>query len=349
MAHPGAVDDFRKCCELQTPSRMPLFALGLEFDMRMSGVTQRQSRVDVDTTVAGLLDATRRSDYDWAMVFPDDYVELEPLGLRMSDDEDRPTMPTQYLSMDRETLNRLRIPDASKEMRLPIHLEMIRRVKVVLGDSACVVGRIAAPFSALGLIYGIDTLLIKMLEDPDLVRDNMAFFVDHQAAFGLAQIAAGADVLWLGDCVAASSFLRVEHFAGFAFEPACEVAALLVKANGLVIYHSAETSIPHLKWQAQMPASAVNLGEGPRIAEVRQALDAGKCLMGNFDPELLRDGNPQQVADATATMVREDLPGGGYVFNTGEGIMENTPAENVGAMLKSARDAAATVLDEEAP
>lgn len=349
MAYPGAVDDFRKCCELQTPSRMPLFALGLEFDMRMSGVTQRQSRLDVDTTVAGLLDSTRRSGCDWAIVFPDDYVEMEPLGLRMTDEEDRPTMPTQYLSMDRETLSRFRIPDASKEMRLPIHLEMIRRVKKELGDSACVVGRIGAPFSALGLIYGIDTLLIGLLEDPDLVRDNMAFFVEHQTAFGLAQIAAGADVLWLGDCVASSNFLRVEHFADFAFEPACEVAASLVKANGLIIYHSAETSVPHLKWQAQMPVSAVNLGEGPSIAEVRRALNAGKCLMGNFDPKPLRDGNPQQVADAAATMVRENLPGGGYVFNTGEGIMENTPSENVEAMLKSARCAAATVLQEEAP
>ncbi len=348
MAYAGAVGDFRKCCEQLTPSRMPLLALGMEFDMRMSGVTRRESRLDVDKSVAGIIESVYRSDYDWAVVFPDDYVELEPLGLQMSDMEDRPTMPTQHLSMDRETLGRFRIPDASKEMRLPLHLEMIRRVKDELGDTVCVMGRIAAPFSALGLIYGIDTLLIKMLEEPGLVRDNMAFFVDHQIAFGQAQLDAGADVLWLGDCVAASNFLRAEHFADFAFEPACEVAAALVKTDGLIIYHTAETSAPHLKWQVQIPASVVNLGEGPSIAEIRRTLDTRKCLMGNFAPLLLRDGTPEQIADAASIMVRENLPGGGYMFNTGEGVMENTPVENMDAMLKAVRVAAASVLEGEA-
>jgi uroporphyrinogen-III decarboxylase len=326
---------------------MPLFALGLEFDMRISGVTQREARLDVGKTVAGLVDTIRRSDYDWAMVFPDDYIEFEPLGLQMSDDENRPTMPTQYLPMDRDTLNRFRIPDAGVEMRLPIHLEMIRRVKEALGDTVCVVGRIAAPFSTLGLIYGIDPFLVALLEDPDLVRDNMAFFTDHQTAFGIAQLQAGADVLWLGDCVAASNFLRVEHYADFAFGPACAVAEALVKADGLVIYHSAEISVPHIKWQVQTPASAVNLGEGPSVAEVRRELGAKKCLMGNFDPKPLRDAEPQQIADTAAAMVRENLSGGGYVFNTGEGIMETTPQENVEAMLNAAREAAAAVLKEQ--
>ena len=347
MAYPGVVDDFRKCCELQTPSRMPIFALGLEFDMHVSGVTQREARLDIDKTVQGLVDTIHRSDYDWAMVFPDDYIEFEPLGLEMSDDEDRPTMPTQYLPMNRDTLNRFRIPNASKEMRLPIHLEMIRRVKEELGDTVCVVGRIAAPFSTLGLIYGIDPFLIALLEDPDLVRDNMAFFIDHQTAFGIAQLQAGADVLWLGDCVAASNFLRVEHYADFAFEPACEVANALVKENGLVIYHSAETSVPHLGWQVQMPASAVNLGEGPSVDEVRRELGPRKCLMGNFDPKPLRDADPQKVAEAAAAMVRENLPGGGYVFNTGEGVMETTPGENVEAMLKAARETAEAILEDQ--
>jgi uroporphyrinogen-III decarboxylase len=95
-----------------------------------------------------------------------------------------------------------------------------------------------------------------------------------------------------------------------------------------------------------MPASAVNLGEGPSVAEVRRELDAKKCVMGNFDPKPLRDAEPQEVADAASAMVRENLPDGGYVFNTGEGIMETTPEENVEAMLSAARQAAAAVLGE---
>jgi len=111
----------------------------------------------------------------------------------------------------------------------------------------------------------------------------------------------------------------------------------LVKTGVLIIYHTCETSLPHLKLQIQIPASAVNVGEGASIAAVKRDLGTGKCLTGNLDPLLLRDGSSEQVVEATDKMVDENLPGGGYVFNTGEGIMQNSPPENVKAMMRTAR------------
>ena len=59
--------------------------------------------------------------------------------------------------------------------------------------------------------------------------------------------------------------------------------------------------------------------------------------MGNFNPILLRDGSPEQVAEAAEKMIRENLPGGRYIFNTGEGVMCNSPPANVAAMLDAAK------------
>ena len=338
MAYLGVIDDFRACCEFRTPSRLPVFALGLEFDMRVFGITCAQSRMDVDAMLRCKTQAVDAFDYDLTEIFPDDYIEFEPLGLDMSNDPTHPTMPLSYLPMDQTTLQRFRIPDPAKDMRLPIHLEMIRRTKAALGDTCCVMGRIAAPFSALGLVYGIDTLLIAMLEQPDLVRDNLRFFTEHQIAFGQAQQVAGADVLWLGDCVADSKFLSPEWFAEFAQGPATEVAGALTADRSLVIYHTCETSLPHLELQTDIPASAVNVGEGADIAGIRRAIGRKKCLTGNFDPVLLRDGTPGQVAEATVEMITANASEPGYVFNTGEGIMANTPRANVEAMMRTAKN-----------
>jgi len=344
MAYPGVTDDLRACLELRPPGRLPVFALGLELDMRVAGVNHEEQRTDVDKAVGGIIDAVRRFDYDWGMVFPDDYIEFEPLGLKMRYPPDGPAMAAEYLPLPRETLRNFRVPDARQEMRLPIHLEMIRRLKAALGDTVCVAGRIAAPFSAPALVYGIGKWLVAMLDDPDLVRDNIAFFVDHQIAFGRAQIEAGADLLWLGDCVAGSYFIGPDHFAKFAFEPAARVIEAMNTAGGLIIYHSAERSLPHLKHQARLPSCAVNVGEGPRIADIRRSLGVRKCLTGNFDPKFLRDAAPAQVASATEAMIRENLPGGDYLFNTGEGIMSTTPPENVDAMMRAARVAVAEIF-----
>jgi len=340
MAYKGVIEDFRACTELRGFSKMPVFALGLEFDMRMAGMNYRQARTDVKKMVECQVKAVQTFGYDWAVVFPDDYIEFEPLGLNMRDEIDHPTMPHDYLPMDRDTLARFIIPDPKTEMRLPIHLEMLREVKKKFGDTVCVMGRIAAPFSAMGLIYGIDTLLINMLEDPGLIRDNSSFFIDSQIAFGKAQLEAGADILWFGDCVASSNFIRPEHFSEFAFDAAAKVASALTQMDGLIIYHTCETSLPHLELQVQLPVSAVNVGEGVSISEVKRKLSPKRCLMGNFNPLLLRDGTVEQIEKETEKMVRENLIGGGYAFNTGEGIMHNSPPENVVAMIKTARTTA---------
>jgi uroporphyrinogen decarboxylase len=344
MAYPGVVADFRACCELRTPAQLPVFALGLEFSAEAIGMTCAESRTDVDKMVRCQVESVRRFDFDLVEIFPDDYIEFEPLGLRMSADPDRPTMPLEYLPMAPAVLRRFRLPDPQREMRLPIHLEMLRRCKAAVGDRACVLGRIAAPFSALGLVYGIDTLLVAMLTEPDLVRDNLRFFVEHQIHFGQAQLQAGADLLWLGDCVADSKFLSPTHYAEFAFESAAQVGEALTRAGGLVVYHTCETSRAHLEQQVQLPVSAVNVGEGADLAALKAALGGKMCLTGNVDPLLLRDGTPEAVAASARELVLRAAPGGGYAFNTGEGIMRTTPAANVTAMMTAARAAGAAVL-----
>ena len=336
--YPSVKSDFLACVEGRVPGRMPLVSLAMEFYAHQAGVSDEDLRENVDAAVGCVLDALRRYDEDWAIVFPDDYIEFEPLGLPMRVARDLPAMPAAYLPFTRDTLRRLTIPDSARAMRMPLHLEMIRRVKRAVGAEALVMGRIAAPYSSLALVYGIERLMLGTLLDADLVQDNLEFFVEHQIAFGKAQLAAGADLLWLGDCCAASTFISPDQYAIFAFEPAARVAEAIVANDGLVIYHSAETSLAHLRYQVQLPVHALNIGERKaRIAQLKRELDPKLCLMGNFDPKLLRDGTPDEVSRATEQMVRENLPGGRYIFNTGEGVMRTTPPENYEAMCQAAR------------
>jgi len=316
----------------------------LEFDYLRAGLSYGQMRTDVDGMVRSQVEAVREYDTDWAVLFPDDYIEFEPLGLPMRDDADHPAMPSAYWPMDREVLGRLRVPDRFDARRCPIHLEMLRKTKDALGDTTLVMGRVAAPFSTLGLVYGIDELMIGLLTDPELVRDNMRFFVQHQIAFGRAQLEAGADVLWLGDCCAGSAFISVPQFKEFAFEAAAEVVEALVKHGALVIYHTNETSLPHLAEQVQLPVHAVNVGEGPNLSEVKRSLDPEIALMGNFECLLLRDGSPAEIARETERVMRDAAPGGRFMLNTGEGVMGPTPPENVAAMIGTAKSLATELV-----
>lgn len=152
MPYDGVLNDIRACIEGTPPARLPVFALGLEFDMTWSGLNCAQGRNDGEAAAKATIRALNHFGYDWAMVFPDDYVEFEPLGLDMVDDPDHPAMVANYLPMTSDRLRQFKMPDPDRDMRLPIHLDTIRRIRDAVGKTACVTGRIAAPFSALGLI-----------------------------------------------------------------------------------------------------------------------------------------------------------------------------------------------------
>ncbi len=339
MAYAGAMADIRRCIALRTPSRVPYFPISVMYDYHHFGYTFGQWRSDPRAMAELGRKAVDEFDYDVYMLHPDDLLEYENLGIRIQAEEDLPAAVAEYLPATEATLRSLRLPaDLGRSGRLALHLEGLAALKQRLGDSVCLTGRIAAPFTTLTLILGIEPTLVLMLEDPRLLRRFEEFFLEYNDRVARLQLEAGADALWLGDCVATSHFISPvqyqEHAAGFAAASARRVQ----EAGGIVFYHGNEKSIPHLSLMAGLGFDAINIGEGVDIGEVKRAIGGKVCIMGNLDP--LHDLQPrssQEVEKVVQQIVERAKPGGGYLFCTGEGVPHNTPAENLQAMRRAVR------------
>ncbi len=339
MAYTGVIDDVRACMGLATPSRVPVLALGEEFDIEMydPDIDYGEYIWNVEKMVECQIQAVQRFDYDWICLIPDDYIEFEPIGVKTTV---RPRTPPAAISNPpptRETLNNLSLPDAYNDGRMPVHLEALGGIKSAYGDSLMVTGRVAAPFSSVGLLYGISEGLILLLDNPDLLRDTMDFFVELMTMWGIAQVEAGADAIWLGDCVASSGFLSPQHYADFAVEPAKRVSDAISQAGGIVIYHGGENSLEHLQIAAPY-FDIINVGEGIELRAVKDAIGDQVCLSGNVDPmRLMNYSDLSEVAAETRRIVEANKPGGGYIFNTGEGIPRQTDPDVVQTMIATAK------------
>ncbi len=321
MAYRGVVDDLRTCARLGTPSRVPVFALGEEFDVEMYDIDYARYILSAQDMVKCQVQAVERFDYDWILLHPDDYIEFEPLGVATTVGERMPPAAVGTLPADPDTLRGLKIPDASSDGRMPVHLD----------------GRVAGPFSSVALLYGIREGLIMVLDDPALLRDTAEFFVELMTTWGIAQLDAGADAIWLGDCVASSGFLSPRHFADFALEPAARVSDALRAHGGVVIYHAGEHSPAHLELAAER-FEIINVGEGVDLGQMKAAIGDRVCLSGNADPiKLMNCDDVAEVEEETRRVVEAGKPGGGYIFNTGEGIPRQTRPEVVHTMIQTAR------------
>ncbi|MBN1676112.1 MAG: uroporphyrinogen decarboxylase family protein [Kiritimatiellae bacterium] len=338
MAYKGVLDDIRKCVNLEKPGRIPVFACSEEFDVRVCGTTYEAYCQDPEKMAACQIAAVETFDYDWAWLQVDDCIEFEVLGVGTKGAGNILRATYGYLPATAETLNGLKMPDPHKDGRMPVLLEAIAKVKARFGDSVCVTGRTAAPFSSVGLLYGMQETLLLPYTDADLLKETMAFFVELQTAFGKAQIEAGADAIWFGDCNASSHLISPEQYKAFAFGPAKAVSDAYKAAGGLVFYHASEegASLPAM---TELGVSALSVGPGIELGTALSVTAGKVCGLGNLDPiGVLQNGSVEQVRQETIRLMGEAKKAGAHLFNSGEMIPRETPEANMRAMVETARE-----------
>ena len=338
MAYSGVLEDIGICVNLGIPKRVPIFAISELFDVGMSGLTYAEYTQDADKMAKCRIEAVKRFDYDWSCGWPDDYIEFEPLGVRLKGEADVPLAPYEYPAACWDTLRNLKPPNSQCDGRMPAFLEAIRKIKNELGDTICLSGRVAGPFSSVALLYGIESTLVLLIENPELFKKTADFFVELMSAWGKAQIQAGADAIWLGDCVASSGFISSEHYSEFAAGGALKVSEALKKEGALVFYHAGESSLAHLELMADVQPSALSIGGKIDIKKAKETVGKRICLLGNIHGiETLQLGSPEEVEKETIRIMEEGKKGGGYIFNSEEGIPRETPEENIKVMMETAK------------
>ena len=339
MAYDGVIDDVRRAIALEKPERMPVFACSEEFDVKWYGkYTYEELCQDGDKMAEVWIAAIEEFDYDWAWLQVDDCFEFEPLGVGTHGEGNILRATKDYLPATRETLKSLKVPDPKTDGRMPEKLKAIRLVREHFGDTVVVEGACAAPYSSVGLLFGLQETMMLTLSDPELLDEACEFFVELQSRFIEAQIEAGAHAIWLGDCNAFSGFLSLEQYRKFAF-PSCKKLVDKAREMGTIVHlMNSEVRTDYLLAESELGVEIVNCGPGADVAEVRKAFTGKTCFSGNLDPiEVLMRGTPEQVAAETERIVKIGNSAGGYLFCTGEMNPRDVPEENMRAMVAAVR------------
>ncbi|MGQ9575034.1 MAG: uroporphyrinogen decarboxylase family protein [Thermoguttaceae bacterium] len=346
MAYDGLLEDVRRAIARERPTRLPVFAHSEEFDVRWHGqYTYEEVCQDGAKMAAVWIAAIEEFDYDWAWLQVDDCFELEPLGVGTHGQGNILRATKDYLPATQATLDRLRIPDPQTAGRMPEKLKALRLLRRHFGDRVLVEGSCGAPFSSVGLLFGLEETMVMALTQPELLQRACDFFVELQARWIQAQVHAGAHAIWLGDCNAFSGMVSLEQYRRFALEP-CKRLVQRAHALGAIVHlHNSEILIPYLLAEVETGADIINCGPGADLAEVQAALSGKCCCSGNLDPiEVLLRGTPEEVACQAERLVRIGYSQGGYLFCTGEMNPRDTPEANMRAMIAAVREASRAMM-----
>ena len=338
MAYRSVLEDIRKAVAMEKPTRLPTFICSEEMDVRVCGSRYDRYNSDAKELARVQIEAIRRFDYDWAWLQVDDCMEFEPLGIGVRGEGDILPATCEFLPTTEASLESLIRHGYRVEGRMQVLLDAIKIVKDHFGDSVCITGRTAAPFSSVVLAFGMTETMMMLYDSPKFVDEANQFFEEYQTRFGLDQIAAGADAIWFGDCNASGHLISPENYRRFAMEPARHVCDAYKEAGGLVIYHASEELPAIVDLQADIGFSILSVGPGLDIEEARKIAGNRVCLSGNVDPiRILANGTPQQVREEVERIVRNVSVHGGHVMNSGEMVPRDTPEENVRAFVETSR------------
>jgi len=112
--------------------------------------------------------------------------------------------------------------------------------------------------------------------------------------------------------------------------------------SAVKIFHICEPRISHVLGRLGDMGMDV-LYFAADITEVKKAVGAKVCLMGNLSPiDLILPGSPEQIrAEARRCVGIAGEPAGGYLLAPSGAFIPGTPAQNIQALLDTA-DAAKT-------
>jgi MtaA/CmuA family methyltransferase len=274
--------------------------------------------------------------FDYVSTISDPAREAADCGARVEFFADQPPslVETEARLADKIQLTGLRQPHPLGGGRMHDRVKGVGRLRKKVGHDLLVEGWIEGPIAQASDLRGINTLMMDFFDDADFVHELFAFVVEMELNFARAQVAAGADLIGMGD--AAASLVGPDVYQEFVWP---EEKRLVdgVRALGVPVrLHICGNTRAHLAGMTKLGCSIVDLDSMVPLAQARAQMGPDQVLLGNLNPvAVLRNGTPADVTAAVTACHRDAGPR--YIVGAGCEVPPDTPEANLRALGDYAR------------
>lgn len=283
------------------------------------------------------LQPIRRFHFDAAILFSDILVVPDAMGQKVSfESGEGPRLEAIEEPGDLSRLSR----EFDVRKLAPV-FETIDRVKGELPSDVAFIGFCGAPWTVASyMIAGRGTsdqspARLFAFRHPEAFRQLISRLVEASAAYLLAQIDAGVEVVQIFDSWA--GVLPPLEFEKWVLAPVRDIiSAIHAKRPDfpvIAFIRGADAHLHRLSKELGAQCLGLDTSADPRWS-VRQR-DGNVALQGNLDPLALVAGGPALETEVAAIL--DAFKGTPHIFNLGHGILPHTPIENVERLVALVR------------
>jgi uroporphyrinogen decarboxylase len=276
-------------------------------------------------------------DYDGIYVSSDNWIMYSALGGTVDFPDDDEPMGREVLCRDIHDYRRLKVPDPTKDGRMPVIIEAVKITMDQAGQDYFILANIdSGPFQLAGILRGLEQFFFDLNDSSQHIQKMIQFCQQVTITYGVAvREATGVPAVQFGDSTA--SLLSREQYEEFVFPHECQVIEELQKAGLLVFLHICGNSTHILDLMVQTGADCLEIDEAVDLGRAFEIVNNRTCIRGNIRTTLFLDGTREQVFREAQRCVRLSK-GGKYILCAGCGIPKYSKFEN----LKALREAVET-------
>jgi len=275
------------------------------------------------------LQPVRRHDVDAAVMFADIMLPVLGMGVEVELVENvGPVIHAPVRSL--ADVERLVVPEP--EESVPWVLESVRLVREALREDQAVVGFAGGPFTVAGyLIEAKPTREFKltkacMYSEPEVWHTLMEKLADAFSLYVAACVRAGADLIQLFDSwVGALSVADYREFVA-------PYSARVLDAVDVPTIHFATGDAHLLEERALVGGDVIGIDWRVSLDVAWERIGDDRGIQGNLDGAVLL-GPWDRVEAGTRDVLERASGRPGHIFNLGHGVHQETPVENVKALV----------------
>lgn len=315
--------------------RPPNFNIMMTFAAHFIGEPLSRYYADHRVLVAANLAVLEAFDLDIVQAISDPYRETSDFGAQIDFPQDGLPLCRKPLLSDPVDLLSLRVPSPESGRRMSDRVEAVRAFRENVGGDVPIMGWVEGALAQAADLRGMLNLMYDLTERPEWVEELLEMCVEAEIAFACAQVAAGADIIGLGDAVA--SQISPAMYRRFALPYERRIFAAVHELGGLARLHICGDTAHLLDLMPLSGADIIDLDWMVNLGEAAAAFADGPAACGNFDPvAVLLQGTPERVRASTLDCLR--LAGSRSFSAAGCEIPDGTPHENLLAHAAALRE-----------
>jgi MtaA/CmuA family methyltransferase len=291
--------------------------------------------LDPKGIVATQIRARESTGYDALWAYADSLYIPEAFGCRVRFLETGPLadpLPLTITSL--EDVERVPLPDARREGRLPLILDAVKGLSDYGAGDLPVLGLMEGPFTTACRILEPELIMRMVYKNPAVLEALLDKLTVFLLEFGQALIENGANGIFLPEPTASASMISPSMFRQFVLP---RLKTLTEKLPVPCILHICGDTSPTLKAMGECGARVLSLDQCMDLSRSRGIVPEA-VLGGNVDPiNSLLMGSKEQVVNDTLTCLRS-AGTKRFLLMSGCGVPPNTPLKNVEIMIKTAKE-----------